>query len=159
MTYGTPPLENIFPDIGDHGIFETYYIQFAFTFDTDDTGPIANVAEPSEDTQRGYFAAFNIDTTSLFEGYEIHFDLYNENIITKKNKTDYSTQFAPFSHDAESGGTAPVPEPATMLLFGTGLAGLAGFARKKYSSTHELTISLHHIKKGAFTAPFFMPFS
>jgi len=34
-------------------------------------------------------------------------------------------------NDNLMGKTAPVPEPATMLLFGVGLIGIAGFGRKK----------------------------
>ncbi|MEF3691912.1 MAG: PEP-CTERM sorting domain-containing protein [Candidatus Moraniibacteriota bacterium] len=33
--------------------------------------------------------------------------------------------------EPNSGGTAPVPEPATMLLFATGLAGLAAVGRRR----------------------------
>lgn len=37
-----------------------------------------------------------------------------------------------FSHWGEAGGTAPVPEPSTIVLMGLGLVGLAGLGRRKF---------------------------
>ncbi|MBW2569862.1 MAG: VPLPA-CTERM sorting domain-containing protein [Deltaproteobacteria bacterium] len=42
------------------------------------------------------------------------------------NKVKYVK--TPFSHN----GTSAVPEPATMLLLGTGLIGLGAFGRRKF---------------------------
>jgi|GEM_PF-1440256 len=39
------------------------------------------------------------------------------------------------SHISEFGGSTPVPEPATMLLFGAGMAGLVGVARQRKNKT------------------------
>lgn len=132
MIYGTPPTEaaknNSLPT---HGIFPTFFKEFSFTtFDgraneynvEDDWGGISGGLTPNINGPL-YYAMFSVDTSGLDAGYAIHFDLYT------KTPEGTLSEFAPFSHDAQSG--PPVPEPATMLLFGTGLAGLVVGKRKR----------------------------
>ena len=139
MVYGIPPLETyIAKDPGDlrtHNIFETYFTEFQFNFDqekqisdynTQDRA-IDGVAIPTTGTGL-YWMAFNVDVSSLASGYDIHFDLYSEK--ARCGGDIDINQFAPFSHDAQSGG-APVPEPGTIVLLGAGLLGLAIYGKRR----------------------------
>lgn len=155
MTYGNPPLHdpkgaNYDPgDLAPHGIFDTYYTEFEFKFDSGlqkDPYNTQDRAKNGTEMPSGgsgmYYMEFTVDTSSLASGYSIHFDLYNtvfniETVCRKHGKkscnvykaiTDLDVNAnAPFSHDAES--SHKVPEPSTVLLLGSGFVGLWALRR------------------------------
>ena len=138
MTFGNPPIDSFFPELPSHGVFDTYYKEVAFAFSSADQSGVFNTQDhPSWGPQTGsgmYYTRFDIDTTNLASGYEIHFDLYNTNLVEKCMgnqgcSLDGNTQFAPFSHDAQS-FTTPVPEPEIYAMLAAGL-GLMGFVARR----------------------------
>lgn len=136
MTLGTPPLSPLFKDIGGHGIYDTYFYEYSFTFNPamtigncGGTGTSLNTQDNPDPTVcatggagafEQFYRTFNVNIANMAAGYNIHFDLYDE--VTKEKCTGPQSReectteylvanFAPFSHDAESNGPNEPNEP------------------------------------------------
>lgn len=129
MQFGTPPVD-IVPDNKDlpsHDVFPAWYAEVAFSFDTAHRAQSYDVQVNPGGLVTGsgplYYHGFNVDVSGLSDGYAVHFDLYN--IIGDK-----VGDFAPFSHDAQSGGRNVPDGGMTLALLGTGLLGIDALRRR-----------------------------
>jgi hypothetical protein len=123
---GAPPLND--PNtLASHGIFDTYFEIYEFSFDGALVG-IGDTQPGGLGSGMGYSELLDVTIHSLASGVAgLHFDLFTVQGATGWDPdgppdSGLVEAFAPFSHDA-----AAVPEPGSALLFGVGglVAGVA----------------------------------
>ncbi|MBI1177238.1 VPDSG-CTERM sorting domain-containing protein [bacterium] len=141
--FGTPTVEASLnaDDLPSHGIFDTYYGEYAFNFNSTHTISTYDVSLGAGDPAShvggtgSYYNLFNIDASGLAAGYSVHMDLYEVETVTHRHGGVTTTvqavgTFAPFSHDAQSGGSRVPDGGATLALLGGGILGIGALRRR-----------------------------
>lgn len=135
MAYGNPPevVTKNSLDLQSHGIYDTHYVEIAFTFDTSRRSEVYNSQNnpgglDPDSAGKMIFEDFDVDVTGLAAGYQVHFDLYN--LGRDKRGNTMVKDFAPFSKDAQSGGLTVADTSSTMILLGMAMLAVEGMRRR-----------------------------
>ena len=123
--FGAPPFSDR-NDLAPHGIFDTYSEVYRLDFDTSGTVFNTQPGNPG-DSAPGYIELIDLNLTALTDG--LHIDLFrcsSGSVEGGDCNIQQGFDVAPFSHDGSY-----VPVPAAVWLFGSGLLGLVGIARRK----------------------------
>lgn len=129
VTDGSAPKTGDGADLPSHGIYGagTDWSEYALGDFTSKSSPCGDfsLSLPTAGSTNCQINAYTVSVTGGTSEW-IHFDLY-DHYVSKQGAFRYVN--APFSHDGESNGQ--VPEPASVLLLGSGMLGLALRLRRK----------------------------
>ena len=116
VTDGSVPKLGDGSDLPEHGIYGagTSWTEFLLGDFWLTDSPIADFQNAFPSPGAANSAQINAYDITVTGVTGLHIDTYDH--VEGKTHTWY--KFAPFSHDAGSGGETPVPEPGTLALFG-----------------------------------------